>query len=83
MNQQIEYPQYRKYSNNKVFFKIVSSTQWEEIQVLGSTYTLHQFTVKIMPDRNFIYDMTFDYQRNLIKIDAAEYLAVYANLRSK
>jgi hypothetical protein len=73
MNQPILYPQYRKYLNEKAYFKIISTTEWEEIQVLGSKYILHQFIVKIMPDRNYIYDLTFDYKKNWAKIDEQEY----------
>ena len=70
------YPQYRKYKNEKAYFKILSATEWEEIRVLGSKYLLHHFTVKILPDRNFIYDMTFDYEASWEKIEAEEYDAV-------
>lgn len=74
MNQHsITYPQYRKYPNGKVYFKIISSTEWEEIQVIGSNSILHHFTVKILPDRNYIYDMTFDYKRNWVEIGEDEY----------
>ncbi|MGZ4036092.1 MAG: hypothetical protein ACXVPU_02280 [Bacteroidia bacterium] len=67
------YPQYRKYLNDKGYFKIISSTQWEEIQIVGNKYILHQFTVNIMPDRNFIYDLTFDYKNNWTAIEEEEY----------
>ena len=73
MHQAISYPQYRKYPNGKAFFKIISSTEWEEIQVIGSKTILHHFIVKILPDRNYIYDMTFDFTRNWVAIDEAEY----------
>ena len=73
MNQTIAYPQYRKYINNKAYFKIFSDKEWEEIQVVGEKNILHHFVVKILPDRNFIYDMTFDYERNWLKIEADEY----------
>jgi len=69
----ITYPQYRKYSNNKSFFKIISPEKFEEIQVLGKKKTLHRFEAKILPDRNFIYDLTFDYKTNWILCDLSEY----------
>jgi hypothetical protein len=69
----ITYPQYRKYPNNKAYFKIVSPTEWEEIQILGSKHIYHHFTVNILPDRNFIHDMTFDYEKNWVKIEEEEY----------
>ena len=72
------YPQYRKYKNNKAYFRISSATEWEEIQVMGSKYIVHAFRVNIMPDRNFIYDMTFDYEQNWDKIEAEEYERIKA-----
>ncbi len=73
---EIQYPQYRKYLNEKSFFKITSSTEWEEIQIIGSKYVLNQFKVNIMPDRNFIQDMTFDYKDNWIAISEEEYVLI-------
>jgi hypothetical protein len=70
------YPQYRKYANNKAYFKIISENGWEEVQVIGNRHILHHFTVNIMPDRNYLYDMTFDYERNWVRIEKEEYEAV-------
>ena len=70
---EVHYPQYRKYLNEKSFFKITSSTEWEEIQIIGSKYVLNQFKVNIMPDRNFLHDMTFDYKENWVLITEDEY----------
>jgi hypothetical protein len=79
---QVIYPQYRKYKNNKAFFKITSEKEWEEIQVLGTKYILHFFTVKILPDRNFIYDMVFDYENNWVKIEEEEYQEVLKKVQA-
>jgi hypothetical protein len=79
MNTSITYPQYRKYPNNKTYFKIVSPVEWEEIQVIGTKHILHSFTVKIMPDRNYLHDMTFNYERNWVKIEEEEYETVKKN----
>ncbi len=73
MNPPIIYPQYRKYPNNKAYFKVLSATEWEEIQIVGSKYSLHQFIAKILPDRNYIYDLTFDYQNHWLVIEKEEY----------
>ena len=73
MNTEITYPQYRKYSNNKSYFKIISPDEFEEIQLLGSKKSIHHFEAKILPDRNFVYDMTFDYEKSWIKIEEEEY----------
>jgi hypothetical protein len=76
MNASPVYPLYRKYKNEKSYFKILSPDEFEEIQVLGKRYSLHHFTVKILPDRNFIYDMTFDFQTNWEEITDEEYRIV-------
>ena len=73
MQPSVTYPQYRKYANNKSFFKIISETEWEEIVVVAEKYVIHSFKANILPDRNFIYDMTFDYERNWLKIEEQEY----------
>ena len=67
------YPQYRKYKNNKSYFKVISSEIFEEIQVLGSKKTIHTFEAKILPDRNYIFDLTFNYQNHWIICNESEY----------
>jgi hypothetical protein len=74
MTKAILFPIYRKYKNRNVFFKINSFTQWEEIQQVGSKKLHHIFEVKILPDRNFINDMIFDYTHNWDKISEAAYI---------
>ena len=69
----IIYPQYRKYSNNKSFFKILSPEKFEEIQVLRNKKMLNKFEAKILPDRNFISDLTFDYKKHWLVCDPSEF----------
>ena len=71
--EKITYPQYRKYSNGKSFFKIISKDKFEEIQVLGNNITLHLFDAKILPDRNYIYDLTHNYKVHWVICGAKEY----------
>jgi hypothetical protein len=56
----VEFPIYRKYKNNKHFFKIMSMDEFEELSFIGKKLivTLHQAT--ILPDRNFISDLLHD-----------------------
>lgn len=67
------FPQFRKYTNSKSYFKIISSTQWEEIQLIGSNAFLTVFEVKIMPDRNFLNDMLANEGNHWAVIDEQEY----------
>jgi len=80
MQQTTTYPQYRKYPHERTYFKIISKDEWEEIQLMGSKYSLHQFKATILPDRNYIYDLTFDYEKNWIQIDESEYEEVKKKL---
>ena len=81
---EIEYPQFRKYPNNKSFFKVFSADEFEEIQVLGNHYFVTQVKARILPDRNFIADM-IKAEQNWVKIEATEYVEVAerASLKNK
>ena len=72
-NKKISYPQYRKYNNNKSFFKIFSPTKFDEIQIFGNKITIHHFEAKILPDRNYIYDLTYNFKENWELCEAKEY----------
>ncbi len=73
MDEQIKYPQYRKYSNGKSFFKIISNDEFEEIQVLGSSKTIHYFKAKILPDRNYIADLITNENNHWLNCESKEY----------
>lgn len=51
------FPQYRKYPHNKTFFKINSTTNFDELQILGNTFSLTKLVSKTFVDRNYIADM--------------------------
>lgn len=63
MNSKINFPVYRKYKNEKSFFKITSSSSFEEITLMKNKATLHLFEAKILPDRNYILDMIYNYEQ--------------------
>jgi hypothetical protein len=69
----VTYPQYRKYPHGRTYFKIISPAEFEELQMLGNECVLHHFTAKILPDRNYIHDLTFDYEKHWVAIEEAEY----------
>jgi hypothetical protein len=83
MKESVSYPQYRKYKNDKSFFRISSAEEFEEIQILGGQYTLHQFKAKILPDRNFIYDMTFAFEDNWVVITEEEYNGIRQKIKQE
>lgn len=67
------YPQYRKYPNEKAFFKITSETTFEELTIIGSNYGLVKFEAKNFLDRHLISDMVNLMGNNWIMIDESEY----------
>lgn len=83
MNQKITYPVYRKYANGMSFYKIISPSVFEEIKILGNTKSLHLFEAKILPDRNYIYDLTFNYEKHWIACSEEEYESIKAQCTSK
>lgn len=54
------FPQYRKYSNNRNFFKISSASEFEEISFIGSKAIVRQHRATILPDRNLVHDLLYD-----------------------
>lgn len=54
------FPAYRKYRNNKHFFKIMSNNEFEEISFIGNKAVVTKHVAKILPDRNLIADLLND-----------------------
>jgi hypothetical protein len=73
----MDYPLYRKYKNGKSYFRILSPAEFDEIQSLGTRWTIHHFSAKILPDRNLIYDMTFDFKNNWEEISEQEFVRIF------
>lgn len=67
------FPIYRKYINNKSYFKVFDSESFEEIQVLGSNYWIYEFKAKILPDRYFIKDLIEMEGDSWVEISAEAY----------
>ena len=79
MKTPVVYPQFRKYSHGRTYFKIISSSEWEELHITKDKTSIHSFTAKILPDRNYIHDLTFDYEKNWIAIGEEEYERMKGN----
>ncbi len=62
ITQQHNFPQYRKYKNNKHFFKIYSESEFDEISFIGTKAIITKHQAKILPDRNFISDLLNDFE---------------------
>ena len=57
MSKDIDFPQYRKLSNEKVFYKILSDRKFAEIQLMGSKAFLYEFDATKYPEILKIQDM--------------------------
>lgn len=69
-----EFPQFRRYTNQKSYFKISASDSLLETQVIGQRFDTHQLKAKILPERNFIADLLTQAHEGIEVISEKEYL---------
>lgn len=69
----MHFPLFRKYSHNRTFFKINSLKDFEELNLIGQSYTLRNFEVKIFTDRIFIQDLIENRNNYWVSIPEEEY----------
>lgn len=67
------FPLYRKYPNNKSYFKLLSENEFEEIQFIGDKGFIFRFEAKILPDRYLISDMIELKDKTWVEIEPEEY----------
>ncbi len=73
----MDFPQYRKYSNNKVFFEFHDGNSFTEIKLSGkSLYEVNKFEAKILPDRVFISDLLNDTGNHILIIKQDEFKSI-------
>jgi hypothetical protein len=53
----MNFPQYRKLSNQKSFYRIESSVQFTEVQIMGSKRFVHSVEARQYPEKLRIMDM--------------------------
>jgi hypothetical protein len=70
----INFPLYRKYKNNKSYFKIINPRLFEEIQAMGSKKIIKQIEAKQFPEFVFIHDLVFNYEQMAEEIFETDYL---------
>jgi len=56
----INFPVYRKYKNSKSYFKIISRTEFEEVQIIGSKKSINSIIATQLPEMNLIHDLVYD-----------------------
>jgi hypothetical protein len=72
----INFPVYRKYKNNKSYFKIIQPKLFEEIQIIGSKKIIKEVEAKQFPEMLFISDLLSNYSEMADEISEEEYLRV-------
>jgi hypothetical protein len=58
----MDFPEYRRYKNKQSYFKILSEEEFVEYKLIGKRMESHRFKAKILPDRNYINDMLYNYE---------------------
>ncbi len=53
----MDFPVYRKYTNNRSFFIITSEKTWIEYKFNGKKFEKHSFTANQFPEMMFIKDL--------------------------
>jgi hypothetical protein len=72
----IKFPVYRKYKNNKNYFKIINASLFEEIRIIGSKKTVMRTEAKLLPEKIFVQDLLFNYHAMADVIGEEEYSSV-------
>ena len=53
----MDFPVYRKYTNNQSYFIITSENSWIELKKVGSKYLKFEFIANQFPEKLFIKDL--------------------------
>ncbi len=72
----IHFPVYRKYKNNKSYFKIMHPNLFEEIQIIGSKKVIKQIEAKLYPEVLFVQDLVLNFGDRAEEINEEEYHSV-------
>jgi hypothetical protein len=70
---EINFPVYRKYKNNKSFFKILGPGLFEEIQFVGTKKFVKRVEARLYPEKMFVQDLIHDFGERALEISENEY----------
>jgi hypothetical protein len=80
INKGTDFPQYRKLSNNKVFYKILDDRNFEELQIVGTKCFLYNVNASKYPEILRISEMISLTLPNFEKIQSEEYEKIKGGL---
>jgi len=78
-----QFPQYRRLSNGKSYYKISSFTTMEEIQLLPKKYAINALSAAIWPERLLIQDMLSLQAGVYAIIDELEYQSILTHCETE
>lgn len=73
MNSSIIFPLFRKYPNDKSYFKILSDQEFIEYTLVGQYYSVNAIKASILPDRNYLMDLIENTDKNYLVISEEEF----------
>ena len=76
MEIKIDYPIYRKLSNNQSFYKVVDSKSFEEIQIIGTKRRHQLIEAKQYPEILFVLDLIQINHAGIIESSEKEWLTI-------
>lgn len=77
------FPLYRKYPNNKSYFKVFSKTRLEELVIFGESYDLVRIEARILPEFNLIQDLIENEGKRWVEVKETEYESTYRECMSR
>lgn len=73
MDEDRQFPLYRKYANGQRYYKIISLSEFEEIQSIGKRVIAHQHKAIQYPEKLFILDLIEMKLEGILECEASEY----------
>ena len=74
------FPAYRKYKNNRSYFRIISENEVDELKLVGKKYILFKITSTQLPERNLIRDMIYEFEASWDSISEEEFKSIESAL---
>ncbi|MCA0429818.1 MAG: hypothetical protein LCH32_04890 [Bacteroidetes bacterium] len=72
----MKFPLYRKYSNNKSYFKVLNEIEFEELKFIGQKIELYKVKATQYPEKLFIKELI----ENAEKISGEDYEIIFNKL---
>ncbi|MCC6599743.1 MAG: hypothetical protein IT223_03610 [Crocinitomicaceae bacterium] len=83
MQHKWDYPQYRRLTNGKSYYRIDDDRRMTEIQIIGTRWGQREIIAQILPDRILIDDLLHKRDGNWETITADEYHLFEAYCKEK